>query len=269
VVPRRGDKRRLVELAAQNARHVLEERSVLDESVRSRADDALYELQEALDLKVVPRLVVCFDISHTQGTEVVGSAVVFENGAPKKAEYRRFQIRGDWGNDDVRSMREVVERYFRRRVDEELPIPDLVVIDGGKGQLTAAAAALRDAGAADTLACALAKREEEVFMVGRADPVRLPRTHSGLRLLQRIRNEAHRFAHAYNRKLRGRRTLSSELSSIPGIGPHRQRLLLSRFGSVRALRQASESDIAAVPGLSTTVARRVLEHLKQSGGLTG
>jgi excinuclease ABC subunit C len=269
LVPVRGDKRRLVELAAQNARHLLEERSVLDQSVRARADDALYELQEALELKVVPRLVVCFDISHTQGTEVVGSAVVFENGEPKKSEYRRFQIRGEWGNDDVRSMREVVGRYFRRRLDEDLPIPDLVVIDGGKGQLSGAAAALREVGAGDTLVCALAKREEEVHLVGGGGPVRLPRTHGGLRLLQRVRNEAHRFAHAYNRKLRGRRTLSSELSSIPGIGPERQRRLLSRFGSVRALRQASEAEIATVPGVSSTVARRVVEHLNRATGLTG
>jgi excinuclease ABC subunit C len=268
LVPRRGDKRRLVELAAQNARHVLEERSVLDEAVRARADDALYELQEALELKVVPRLVVCFDISHTQGTEVVGSAVVFENGDPRKSEYRRYRIRGDWGNDDVRSMREVVGRYFRRRVEADLPVPDLVVIDGGKGQLAAAAAALREEGAPDTTVCALAKRDEEVFLIGRREPVRLPRTHAGLRLLQRIRNEAHRFAHAYNRKLRGRRTLSSELSSIPGIGPKRQRALLNRFGSVRSLREASEDEVAAVPGFSAVAARRILQHLRQDRGLT-
>jgi excinuclease ABC subunit C len=259
-VPQRGEKRRLVDLAAQNARHALEERSVMDESVRARADDVLYDLQEALELKVVPRLIVCFDISHMQGTEVVGSAVVVENGNPKKAEYRRFRIRGEWGNDDVRSMREVVGRYFRRRIEEDLPIPDLAVIDGGKGQLGAAAAALTDAGAADTVVCALAKREEEVYLPGRSAPVRLSRTHGGLRLLQRIRNEAHRFAHSYNRTLR-RRTLSSELAAIPGIGPERQRRLLSRFGSVRALRQASAEEIAAVPGVSATVARRVLEHL--------
>jgi excinuclease ABC subunit C len=260
-VPQRGEKRRLVELAAQNARHALEERSVLDESVRARADDVLYELQEALELKVVPRLIVCFDISHNQGTDVVGSAVVFENGERKKAEYRRFRIRGDWGNDDVRSMREVVDRYFRRRLEEDLPVPELAVIDGGKGQLGAAAAAAIGAGAADTVVCALAKREEEIYRTGRPEPVRLPRTHAGLLLLQRIRNEAHRFANSYNRKLRGRRTLSSELSVIPGIGPERQRRLLSRFGSVRALRQASAAEIAAVPGVSQVVARRIVEHL--------
>jgi excinuclease ABC subunit C len=260
-VPQRGEKRRLVELAAQNARHVLEERSVLDESVRARADDVLYELQEAMELKVVPRLVVCFDISHTQGTEVVGSAVVFENGVPKKGEYRRFRIRGEWGNDDVRSMREVVARYFRRRLEEGLPVPELAVIDGGKGQLGAAAAALAEAGASDTAVCALAKREEEVYLPGRSDPVRLPRSHGGLRLLQRIRNEAHRFAHAYNRNLRRRRTLSSTLSSIAGVGPERQRRLLERFGSVRAIRAASAEEIAAVPGVSGPLAQRIRDHL--------
>jgi excinuclease ABC subunit C len=260
-VPQRGEKLRLVELAAQNARHLLEERSVMELAVRSRADDDLYELQEGLELKVVPRLIVCFDISHTQGTEVVGSAVVFENGEPKKAEYRRFRVRGDWGNDDFRSMAEVVGRYFRRRVEEELPIPELAVIDGGKGQLSAAVAAVREAGVEDVQLCALAKREEEVYVPGRPAPYRLPRTHAGLRILQRIRNEAHRFAHAYNRKLRGKRTLSSELGEIPGVGPKRQRALLSHFGSVRAIRAATPTEVAAVPGFSDTLATTILEHL--------
>jgi excinuclease ABC subunit C len=260
-VPVRGDKRRLVELGAQNARHVLEERAVLDQVAHARADDAVYELQEGLDLKVVPRLIVCFDVSHTQGTEVVGSAVVFENGEPRKSEYRRFRIRGDWGNDDVRSMREVVGRYFRRRIHEELPLPELAVIDGGRAQLGAAAGAVLEAGARDTVVCALAKREEAVFLPDRPEPVRLARNHGGLRLLQRVRNEAHRFANAYNRKLRRRRTLSSELASIPGVGPERQRRLLSRFGSVRAMREATEEQIAAVPGVPASVARRIRDHL--------
>jgi excinuclease ABC subunit C len=260
-VPRRGDKLRLVQLAAQNARHILEERAVMDEAVRARADDTLYELQEALELKVVPRLAVCFDISHTQGTEVVGSAVVFENGEPKKSEYRRFRIRGDWGNDDVRSMREVVGRYFRRRLDEGLSLPDLAVIDGGRGQVGAAVAALREVDARDVVVCGLAKREEEIHLPGRTHPLRLPRTHAALRLLQRIRNEAHRFAHSYNRNLRRRQTLSSELAAIPGVGPRRQRVLLTRFGSVRALRQATPEQVAAVPGVSEALARRILEHL--------
>ena len=264
-VPQRGEKLRLVELAAQNARHMLEERSVMDQAVRSRADDVVYELQEALELKVVPRLIVCFDISHTQGTEVVGSAVVFENGEPKKSEYRRFRIRGEWGNDDYRSMAEVVRRYFRRRLEEDdAPVPELAVIDGGKGQLSAAVRALDDVGATDVQLCALAKREEEVYRPGRSEPYRLPRTHPGLRLLQRVRNEAHRFAHAYNRKLRGKRTLSSELSEIPGVGPKRQQVLLSRFGSVRAIREAGVDAVTAVPGFSDTLARTIMDHLNES-----
>ena len=263
-VPQRGEKRRLVELAEQNARHMLEERSVLHETVRARTDDVVYELQDALELKVVPRLMVCFDISHTQGSELVGSAVVFENGEPKKSEYRRFRIRGEWRNDDFRSMEEVVGRYFARRMEEELPLPDLAVIDGGKGQLTSAAAALAAAGVTDVALCALAKRDEEVFLPGRPDAVRLSRTHAGLRLLQRIRNEAHRFAVSYNRNLRGKRTLLSELGDIPGVGPKRQRALLTRFGSVRALREASVEDVAAVPGFSEALGRRILDHLGSS-----
>lgn len=260
-VPQRGEKRRLVELATQNARHLMEERAVLEEATRSRADDELYELQEALDLKVVPRLIVCFDISHTQGSELVGSAVVFRNGAPDKNEYRHFKIRGDWGNDDFRSMAEVVERYFRRRLDEGLPLPELAVIDGGKGQLSAAVAAARDAGARDVALCGLAKREEEIYLEGRKQPLDLARSSPASRLLQRIRNEAHRFAVTYNRKLRRKRTLSSELGDVPGIGPKRQQALLARFGSVRAIRSAGVEDIAAVPGFSHRLATTILEHL--------
>jgi len=261
-VPQKGDKRRLVELASQNARHLLEERAVLSAGVPERADDDLYLLKEALGLKVVPRLLVCFDISHTQGTEVAGSAVVFRNGAPDRSEYRRFKIRGTWGNDDFRSMAEVVGRYFRRRIEEGKPLPDLAVIDGGKGQLSAAVAALAEVGAEDVAVCSLAKREEELYVVGRSSPVRLSRTHPGLRLLQRARDESHRVALGYNRGLRTRRTLASELAEIPGIGPARQRKLLERFGSVRGLRGATPEEISGVPGISETLARQILEHLK-------
>jgi excinuclease ABC subunit C len=262
--PQRGGKRRLVELADQNARHVLEERAILAESVEQRADDVLYELQEALGLKVVPRMIVCFDISHTQGTEVVGSAVAFLNGEPHKAEYRRFRVRGDWGNDDFRSMAEVVSRYLRRRLEERRPLPELVVIDGGRGQLNAAMRAAADLGVGDLAFCALAKREEEVYLPGVAAPLRLPHGRAPLRLLQRLRNEAHRFAHGYNRKLRGRRTLHSELATVPGIGPQRQRALLKQFGSVRALRAAQPEEIARVRGVSTRLARTLLDHLNRS-----
>jgi excinuclease ABC subunit C len=264
-VPARGDKLRLVELANQNARHLLEERMVLGDSGHGRADDVLYELQKRLDMKAVPRLIVCFDISHNQGTEVVGSAVVFENGEPNKAEYRRFKVKGEWGNDDYRSMAEVVGRYFTRRVEENLPLPELAVIDGGKGQLGAAVAAVRAAGAADTTLIGLAKREEEVYLVGRPEPLRLPRTSAPLRMLQRLRNEAHRFAHGYRGKLGSKRTLSSELAEVPGVGPARQRLLLQRFGSVKALRAATAEEIARVGGVPAGVAERVVAHLNRTG----
>jgi excinuclease ABC subunit C len=262
-VPARGDKLRLIELANQNARHLLEERSILGNGVEARADDVLYDLQDALELKVVPRLIACFDISHTQGTEVVGSCVVFRNGEPDKSEYRRFRIRGDWGNDDFRSMEEVVGRYVQRRLAEQKPLPELIVIDGGRGQLNAAVRAAAVAGATDVVFVSLAKREEEVYLVARPEPLRLPRTSAALRLLQRLRNEAHRFAHGYNRKLRGSRTLVSELSSIPGIGPARQRTLLEKFGSVRALRAATIQDIAALPGFSAKLAGQIVQHLHQ------
>ena len=265
-VPQRGDKLRLIDLANTNARHLLEERVVLDENARARADDVLYELQEALELKVVPRVMVCFDISHLQGSEVVGSGVVFVNGEPKKGEYRRFRIKGDWGNDDFRSMHEVVSRYFKRRMEEDLPIPDLALIDGGKGQLGAARQAAAGVGATDVAFVGLAKKEEEIYLAARPDPVRLPRTSTPLRLLQRLRNEAHRFAHSYNSKLRTKRTLRSELADIPGIGPTRQRVLLEKFGSVRAIKAASADDIARLPGFSRKLAEKILTELQDLGG---
>jgi len=259
-VPQRGEKARLVELAEQNARHLLEERRLISAATAQRAPDALYELQDALELDAVPRVIVCFDISHTQGSEVVASAAVFENGAPKKAEYRKFRIRGEWGNDDFRSMHEVVTRYFQRRLDEQTPLPDLAVIDGGKGQLGAARAALEALGLAQQPVVSLAKREEEIFVPDSPRPLRLPRRSPALRLLQRLRDEAHRFAVGYNRKLRTKRTIRSELSEIPGVGPARQRALLERFGSLRAVGAASVEDIAAVPGFGPALARVVLEH---------
>jgi excinuclease ABC subunit C len=226
-----------------------------------RAEDALFSLQNELDLKVVPRLMVCFDVSHTQGTETVASAVVFENGEPRRAAYRHMRIKGDWGNDDYRSMQEAVQRYFRRALDEGKPLPELVVIDGGKGQLTAAVQALQGLGLGDVAVVALAKKEEEVFVPGRSSSVRLDRRNRALHLLQRIRDEAHRFAVRYNRKLRSRRTLRSDLGDIPGIGPRRQTVLLRRFGSLQGVREASKEDIARVPGFSEALASRILTYL--------
>lgn len=262
-VPERGDKLRLVELANQNARHLLEERVVLAEDGNARADDVLYEVQEALEMKTVPRLAVCFDISHMQGDEVAGSAVTFRNGEPDKSGYRKFRVQGDWGNDDFRSMAEVVSRYFRRRLAEQQPLPELALIDGGRGQLETAKCAAEEVGATDVTFAALAKRDEEIYLVGHSAPLRLPRSSRALRMLQRLRNEAHRFAHGYNRKLRRTKTLVSELSDIAGIGPVRQHALLERFGSVRALRAASANEIASVGGFSDALARQVVERLRE------
>ncbi len=261
-VPRRGEKARLVELAGTNAHNAMEDRATALAHVADRADEALFNLQDRLDLKVVPRVMVCFDISHFQGSETVGSAVVFENGTPKKSEYRHMKIKGDWGNDDYRSMTETVSRYFRRRMEEGKPIPDLVVIDGGKGQLSAALDPLRTLELEDVAVAALAKREEEVFLPGRSEPVLLARREQALHLLQRIRDEAHRFAVTYNRKLRSRRTLQSRLEEIPGVGPTRKKALLTHFGSVRGVKEASPEEIAHLPGFSQNLALRIKTYLK-------
>ena len=269
-VPQRGEKRRLVELADQNARHALEDRVTALAYAADRADEALYSLQDALELKVVPRLMVCFDVSHTQGAETVASAVTFENGEPRKSGYRHMKIRGDWRpddapsdrrNDDYASMAEAVTRWFRRRVGEDEPLPDLAVVDGGKGQLSAAVAALEELGLGDVAVAALAKKEEEVFLPGRKEPVVLDRRDRALHLLQRIRDEAHRFAVSYNRKLRRKRTLRSDLSSIPGVGPARQKALLTRFGSLKGVKEATADEIARVPGFSDVLASRILTWL--------
>ncbi len=264
-IPQRGEKVALVDLAAQNARHLLEERKLVAQTAATRAPDALYELQEVLELQSVPRTILCFDISHTQGTEVVASGVFFENGEPNKGEYKKFKIRGEWGNDDFASMHEVVTRWFTRRVEEKKALPDLVVIDGGRGQLNAALKALGELDLPQQPTIGLAKRDEEVYVPGRAEPIRLPRRSAALRLLQRVRDEAHRFALTYNRKLRTKRTIRSELSTIPGVGQARQRALIERFGSLRNVAAASEAEIAAIPGFGPAIARKVKDALGGGG----
>ena len=260
-VPQRGPRRQLIDLAEQNARHLLEEQKLASFEADERAVDPVYELQRELGLTTVPRAIVCFDISTAQGTDTVASCVWFENGRPRRGEYRKFKIKTVEGTDDFASMREVVTRFFHRRIEEEKPLPDLVVIDGGKGQLAAARAALESLGLGALQTVSLAKREEEVFVPGRGESLRLSRRSPGLRLLQRVRDEAHRFAITYNRKRRAMRTVTSELLKIPGIGPQRRRALLHAFGSVQGVRDANEADIARVPGFSAASARRVLEAL--------
>ena len=263
-VPKRGAKLQLIELAVANARHALDDQMRKGEAPQPRTDDILYELQEFLGLKVVPRLIAGFDISHTQGTETVAGVVVFLNAEPRRAGYRHMKIRGTWGNDDYRSMAEAVTRYFSREAEGDGPLPDLVLIDGGKGQLGAAVGALEDLGLGDVSLLALAKREEMVFLPGRREGVRIPRSARSLHLLQRIRDEAHRVALRYNRTLRSRRTVRSGLRDIPGLGPRREQALLSRFGSLRGVSEASAAEIARVPGFSEAMGARILTYLGRS-----
>ena len=262
-VPQRGPRRELIEHAQQNARHLLEEaRLTGDEPTEERAGDPVYELQRQLGLQKVPRAFVCFDISHAQGTDTVASCVWFQNGRPYRAEYRKFKVKTVDGIDDFASMNEVVGRYFKRRLDDERALPDLVLIDGGKGQLNAAAAALEALGLASMPIVSLAKREEEIFLLGKSEPLRLTRRSPALRMLQQARDEAHRFAISFQRKRRSVRTITSELLRIPGIGDNKRRLLLTTFGSVQAIRDASPEQIAAVPGFSVKSAQRILDGLR-------
>jgi excinuclease ABC subunit C len=262
LVPQRGTAQRWLELADQNARHLLESLRIESFETDERAEDPVYALGRDLGLSVVPRSFVCVDISHNQGRDTVGSLVWFEAGRPRKTEYRKFKIQGLGQQDDFAAIQEVLTRYLTRRRDEQLPLPDLVVIDGGKGQLSAALEAAAQLGLPDLPMVSLAKREEEVFLPGRSESLRLPRRSPSLRLLQRARDEAHRFGLAYNRKRRTQRTITSELLSIPGVGPTRRRRLLERFGSLAGVRSASASELASVPGFSTRLAERILEHLK-------
>ena len=261
-IPQRGPRREMIDLAQQNARHLLEElRLAGTHDSGSRAGDPVYELSRELGLQKLPRAMVCFDISTAQGTDTVGACVWFENGRARRAEYRKFKVKTVEGTDDFASMREVVTRYFQRRTADQKSLPDLIVIDGGKGQLSAAREALAGLELGEIPLIALAKRDEEVFVWGREQPIRMSRRSTGLRLLQQIRDEAHRFAITYNRKRRTMRTVTSELLNVPGIGPVKRRRLIQEFGSLQGVREAGEEAIARIPGFNSERARRLLEAL--------
>ena len=264
-VPQRGPRRDIVELATQNARHLLEDAKLAgDDAPEERAADPVYELQRQLGLQKVPRSLVCFDISHAQGTDTVASCVWFQNGRPLRAEYRKFKVKSVEGVDDFASMREVVGRYFRRRVEESKVLPDLVVIDGGKGQLSSAQTVLEELGLGHLALISLAKREEEIFMPGRPESIMLKRRSPALRMLQQARDEAHRFAITFQRARRSARTITSELLRIPGVGERRRRELLHAFGSLQGVKDASLEQIAALPGFSTKTAQKVIDALHAS-----
>ena len=280
-VPRRGDKKALLETVARNAAETLalhKTRRASDLTTRSKA---LNEIQEGLGLDDAPLRIECYDVSNLQGTHVVASMVVFEDGLARKSEYRRFAIKGIDGTDDISAIHEVITRRFRRYLAErektgELDTlgdpeasedvgsqkkfaypPNLVVVDGGPGQAAAAARALAELGIDDVAVCGLAKRLEEVWLPGEEYPVILPRSSEGLYLLQRVRDEAHRFAIAYHRQKRGKAATSSALDDVPGLGPARRAALLKHFGSVRKLKAARVEEIAAVPGIGPRLATAV------------
>lgn len=263
-IPQRGRAWRWVELADQNARHLMESLRLESFAVEERAEDPVYALGRDLGLTAVPRSLVCIDISHNQGRDAVGSLVWFEAGRPRKAEYRKFRIRGPGQQDDYAAIHEVVTRYLSRRREEARPLPDLFVIDGGAGQLHAALDAARAQGVADRPFVGLAKRDEEVYQPERSEPLRLSRRSPSLRLLQRARDEAHRFGLAYSRKRRTARVITSELLGVPGVGPGRRRALLERFGSLAGVRSATPAELAGVPGISSALAERIHQFLLEN-----
>ena len=266
-VPQRGRKRHLVELAVQGAGDALQQERVRWMADRENKREALDELATALRLDGPPRRIECFDISHVQGTSVVASMVVFEEGRPAKQFYRRFRSKLDERNDDFANMRDVLRRRFRRTGGDGTgwPEPDLVILDGGKGQLGVGRQVLADSGRLDVPIVALAKEREELFVPERAEPVILEARSQALFLVQRIRDEAHRFAVTYHQNVRARRAVKSILDDVPGVGPARKRALLRRFGSLKAMRDAPAAELAAVPGVGPALAERIREAISTSG----
>jgi excinuclease ABC subunit C len=271
LVPQRGDKRALVELATRNAE--LSYRTRFNENTAAHFD-ALETLRTVLGLPAVPRRIECFDISTIQGSETVASMVVCEDGRMKKSEYRKFRMRGtsnpksripDPGSripDDFAAMREVVQRRYRKVLEDGGPFPDLILIDGGKGQLTAAYDALEQIGLGNLVAVGIAKKEELLFTRDQQDPIALPDNDPALLLIERIRDEAHRFAVTFHRQARTMRDLRSQLDEVPGIGPGRRRALLTKFGSLAGVRRATREELDAVVGPKAAAA--VIDYFAQS-----
>ena len=263
-VPERGVKKQLVRTVEENARHGFEQQQIKQMASASRVKAALEELKNKLNLKVLPNRIEGYDISNIQGTAAVGSMVVFEDGKPKAAGYRRFKIKTVHAADDYAMLQEVIRRRFQRGEDAGKGwaiVPDLILVDGGKGQLNAINEQLLAAGAVDIPSLGLAKENEEVFLPDRPNPLVLSRNSPGLQLLQRVRDEAHRFAVGYHTGVRKKSSFTSALDGISGIGPMRKRALLRRFGSVNAIRQATIEDLLSVPGVTLGLAERVKSSL--------
>jgi len=276
MVPSRGEKRMLVQRAVDNARESLQQARAKWMADHGKKEEALQQLQDELELPSLPQRIECYDISTIQGTSAVGSMVVFEDGTPKKSEYRRFRIKGVDGQNDFAMMQEVLRRRFwraRRQSQEDGAneageydesfgaMPDFVIVDGGKGQVSAAHDAMRNLGIGHIPLAGLAKRFEELFVVGVSEPVVLDRKSQALYLVQRIRDEAHRFAITYHRDVRKKSGLRSALDDVPGVGPKRKKALLRKFGSLKAVRDASADEIADTPGFTHGLAEKVLAAL--------
>jgi excinuclease ABC subunit C len=276
-VPRRGDKRALAETVQRNAKEALQQHKLKRAGDFTARSAALQNIQDALGLAEAPLRIECVDISHVQGTDVVGSLVVFEDGLPRKSDYRHFGIReaaGHGRSDDVASIAEVTRRRFIRHVQDSNVIspegksrrfaypPNLYVVDGGAPQVNAASAVLEELGVNDVAVIGLAKRLEEVWVPSEPDPIILPRNSEGLYLLQRVRDEAHRFAINYHRSKRSKRMTASVLDSVPGLGQHRRKALVTHFGSLARLREATVDEITSVPGIGVATATAVLDALR-------
>jgi excinuclease ABC subunit C len=291
LAPERGEKRALVQRAVDNAREQLQQARARWLADAGKKQEALQQLQDELNLPALPRRIECYDISNIQGTSAVGSMVVFEDGEPKRSEYRRFRIKGVAGANDFAMMQEVLRRRFwrlRRQTEAEGAneaqppeadgearagtstreydasfgaVPDLVIVDGGKGQVSAAHDAMRNMGVGHIPLAGLAKRFEELYVKDVSEPIVLDRTSQALYLVQRIRDEAHRFAVTYHRGMRQKSGMQSALDAIPGVGPKRKRALLRKFGSVKAIREATPEEIAATPGFTRSLAEKVLAGL--------
>ncbi len=262
--PLRGQKVRLVSMAETNARLVLDEILLQKRKYKERIPQSAAALRKILRMDKAPQTISCFDISNLGHTDKAASLVYFERGKPKKSEYRHFKIKTVEGQDDFASMQEVFTRYVKQSVEENKPLPDLMMVDGGKGQLTMAVRVLAEHGIEDQPVIGLAKRLEEVFIPHKSDPMSIPKNSPAINLLKRVRDEAHRFAISYHRKLRSRRTISSELDGITGVGEARRTALLRHFGSVKKLKAASVEEIAEVKGIPTKLAEQIYSHFPKT-----
>jgi excinuclease ABC subunit C len=268
-VPQRGKKKQLLDIVAENAQQGLEQLKIKQLSVPENLNEALAEIQKELHLPRLPSRIEGYDVSNIQGTDAVGSMVVFEDGKPRPSHYRRFKIKTVSGANDYAMLQEMLRRRFKRAANKEngdaagawAILPDLVLIDGGKGQLNAAREVMKEGGLDSISVVSLAKENEEIFIPGQTRPIVLPKSALGLKLLQRLRDEAHRFAIAYFQKVHQKRTFTSALDEITGVGPRKKKALLKQFGTVQAIREASLEELTAVEGINPNLAQKIKELL--------